>query len=566
MATASHSLLQSVEQFYQIIETYVSSHPEIAALVWGSVKLAFMALGNFTSYFQKFSELLRGFDQLVPRFAEYQRLFPGSNRLRCATYEFQTAIISCCSQMILVTRRPWKKQLLVALSQSFQTELRPFVDDIRSKAKEVKQEVGLLRPNHTIKSKCYRHKNDAKQVNVDKTSLDENKWNALLERLSHYDYAAAFKSARGKRHNGTAEWIFQTSEFESWYGNDASVILHVVGKIGSGKTVLTASIVDRLIRLRQQSLQAIAFFFVRFDDPPSQQSECITRSIVRQLFNHGSSDRGILRFLESSSDQFFDNDSLLALWSERIRSFKDFFLVLDGFDECALADRKAILSSISILSKACQKTTRVKVLVSSRISVKEEIDQANLTVIRMAIDVQNISEDLTKYAEEILKDRISTREMVLGDGNLYSDILQAVGVGGEGMFLWVFLTLEDICFQTSDLEIRESLESIPRNLPETFDRALQRIENNGKTNIVQTIFNWIAAVRLPLTLDQLKESLAVKIGQRHSEPERYINNIARLTAWCENLVQVEETDETVRFGHHSIREYLLRNSTTFRPW
>ncbi|KAF4809346.1 Vegetative incompatibility protein HET-E-1 [Colletotrichum siamense] len=329
MATTSHSLLQSVEQFYQIIETYVSSHPEIAALMWGSVKLAFM---------------------------------------------------------------------------------------------------------HTIKSKYYRHKNDAKQVNLDKTSLDENKWNALLERLSHYDYAAAFKSARGKRHNGTAEWIFQTSEFESWYGNDASVILHVVGKIGSGKTVLTASIVDRLIRLRQQSLQAIAFFFVRFDDPPSQQSECITRSIVRQLFNHGSSDGEILRFLESSSDQFFDNDSLLALWSERIRSFKDFFLVLDGFDECALADRKAILSSISILSKACQKTTRVKVLVSSRISVKEEIDQANLTVIRMAIDVQNISEDLTKYAEEILKDRISTREMVLGDGNLYSDILQAVGVGGEGMY------------------------------------------------------------------------------------------------------------------------------------
>lgn len=42
VATTLHSLFQSVEQFYQIADTYVSSHPEIAALVWGSVKLAFM--------------------------------------------------------------------------------------------------------------------------------------------------------------------------------------------------------------------------------------------------------------------------------------------------------------------------------------------------------------------------------------------------------------------------------------------------------------------------------------------------------------------------------------------
>ena len=35
------SCLQTIEQFTPIINTYISSNPEIAALIWGSVKLTF---------------------------------------------------------------------------------------------------------------------------------------------------------------------------------------------------------------------------------------------------------------------------------------------------------------------------------------------------------------------------------------------------------------------------------------------------------------------------------------------------------------------------------------------
>jgi ATP phosphoribosyltransferase len=39
IASRLHSVLQSVREFSAIVDTFVSSHPEIAALVWGSVKL-----------------------------------------------------------------------------------------------------------------------------------------------------------------------------------------------------------------------------------------------------------------------------------------------------------------------------------------------------------------------------------------------------------------------------------------------------------------------------------------------------------------------------------------------
>lgn len=38
------TFLESVQQFSQVVDTLVSSHPEFAALVWGGVKLALLVL------------------------------------------------------------------------------------------------------------------------------------------------------------------------------------------------------------------------------------------------------------------------------------------------------------------------------------------------------------------------------------------------------------------------------------------------------------------------------------------------------------------------------------------
>lgn len=42
VASRLYTLLQSVQQFTTIVDTFVSSHPNIAALVWGSVKLTML--------------------------------------------------------------------------------------------------------------------------------------------------------------------------------------------------------------------------------------------------------------------------------------------------------------------------------------------------------------------------------------------------------------------------------------------------------------------------------------------------------------------------------------------
>jgi hypothetical protein len=71
---------------------------------------------------------------------------------------------------------------------------------------------------------------------------------------------------------------------------------------------------------------------------------------------------------------------------------------------------------------------------------------------------------------------------------------------------------------------------------------------------------WANATLRPLTLPQLREALSIKPGQHTLRQEDLISGIGRLPAWCENLIYVEETDNTVRFSHHSIQEYLLASN------
>ena len=48
IASRLYAVLQSVQSFSTVVETFVSSHPDIAALVWGSIKLTMLVSASQT--------------------------------------------------------------------------------------------------------------------------------------------------------------------------------------------------------------------------------------------------------------------------------------------------------------------------------------------------------------------------------------------------------------------------------------------------------------------------------------------------------------------------------------
>ncbi|KAF4909352.1 Vegetative incompatibility protein HET-E-1 [Colletotrichum fructicola] len=567
-ATRLFSLLQTVQSFGQVVETYVSSNPEIAALIWGTVKLTFMVLINFTSYFQRFTDLLSGFDHLIPHFTAYEKLFPKSEQLKKSICNFHLAIITCCKEIVLLTRLPWHEKLRAALTMSFEAKIRPFLDNIRAAASKAKDEVDLAKAQQDQTNHAEQQKNERsilqrtleskrlmrRMKNNGEGQAKLHKWQSLLKKLSSFKHESACRNARSKRHKGTAQWVFETQQFQDWHHTDSSNILNIAGKIGSGKTVLTANIIDHLMRHKTKQ-QIVSFFFVRFDDIYSQSSEVIIRSLACQTLARASVDDSLLELMEKSDALMFDSESLLDVLSHQIALLDDYFLVIDGLDECNMSNRRSILKFLTLLRQKCLKG-RVKVIVSARDSVTNQVHSFFPSFSRVIVGSDETNRDLTLFAHEILAEK-QRGDWSVGDPKLIDTILHSIGLGGEGMFLWVYLTIEDITTRRTDEDVRQALSDIPRNLPDTFDRVLQRIESKGNTEVVCSVFMWTAAACYPLALEQLSEVLNIKVNQLRSQASGRVNGIQHLPAWCESLIQVEEGSQTVHFSHHSIRAYLL---------
>ncbi|PNP79413.1 hypothetical protein FNYG_07248 [Fusarium nygamai] len=203
----------------------------------------------------------------------------------------------------------------------------------------------------------------------------------------------------------------------------------------------------------------------------------------------------------------------------------------------------------------------MSILISSREACTNAITSTFPGSQRLRTGLQSTSADIGSYVDDIIIDKLSNGELVINDPNLLSEILETIASKEQGMFLWAFFVVEDICSGKTDNEIRHALQNIPGDLSATFDRALSRIVQKRNQDIAKNAFMWTKATSQPLALLQLREALSIKPGQHTLRQEDLISGIERLPAWCENLLYIEATDNTVRFSHHSIQEYLLASDS-----
>ncbi|KAH7010053.1 hypothetical protein EDB80DRAFT_714408 [Ilyonectria destructans] len=582
LASRVYSVLQSVRDFSAIVDTYVSSHPEIAALVWGSVRLTMLVVSNFVSYYDAVSDLFMNLGRLCPRFAEYQILYPNSTRLQKSLSDFHASIVCCCKHVVEAARRPWPTKLLKALWESFEQEFKPDVDAIQRLSKDVRDELGL--------AKAQADRQDQQLQDIERKEAAGGRWELnkffkraddkldklsghlqrderrarkrrqeLLESLSTHDYLTPLKRNRRKRHSDTGKWLFQTPEFDRWINGTGSPILWCSGKIGSGKTILTASVIDHILTTKRASDVFVSFFFPRFDETESLRAETILRSILRQVLEPNDLSRRIETALESmrqsSSTEF---EEVLELLQMGIAPLRTFYIIIDGLDECERNDRRDILQVLSSLTSSGSK---VKVFIASRENLSREITKTFRSIEHISMGCSSAQFEIAAFVEDTIQERLETEDLVVGDPALINDVKQALIEGAEGMFLWVIFQIDEICMQHCDDDIRNSIKDLPKDLTDTFNRCLSRISARGKAKLTQQTFPWIAAAKRPLCLDELREAILIEVGQPYSKPDRFINDIQSISSWCENLVEVDEEHKSVRFSHHTILQFFLEQSS-----
>lgn len=117
--------------------------------------------------------------------------------------------------------------------------------------------------------------------------------------------------------------------------------------------------------------------------------------------------------------------------------------------------------------------------------------------------------------------------------------------------------LEDLCRAETDSSIRKVLRNLPRDLGETYDRLLARVDSAEQREYIRRMFVWIICARRPLGVDELREAIAFTLEDDHFDATKIPNDLSRLARACGNLIMIDEEEDHVQIAHYTVEQYLL---------
>ncbi|KAH0170918.1 hypothetical protein KCU67_g2421, partial [Aureobasidium melanogenum] len=582
-------LLESIQQFSGVVETFVSSHPQIAALIWGSVKFALQIASNFTSYFDRLSALLMAIGKRCPRFQAYQKLYGASPDLQKALCEFYAVVVRCCEKVVRTDHHTGRNtptggytQVIKALSGSYRSEFDSLLNQVDKASDEVKEAIHMAEADlgsterqlqqseraaagqYRLDAMAYhRQQENAEAQRTTQTQLDVQRirHSSLLDELSSYDYKTALWRARTQRHGPTGQWLTRTHQFAEWLDGNNPAVFWCSGKLGSGKTVLTGYAIEHLSARYSQSSHKVAYFFCQHEIAISLQAGTILRSLIRQCLDQ---DTSILTAHESKLKALLKTDpdgvgELADLLFDITVSLSRVIIIIDGLDECNDKETKLILTNLRKIM--LRKPPGLKLCLSGDDRITHLIRSCLSPAHTTNTQCPDAQADLEELIRQLVFATQTDGDLVVGDDHLIQEIINALIKGAQGMILWVKFQLKDICSQKTDESIRETVQNLPKDLFATYNRLLSRIVEDGSERICAKMFCWIATTRRPLGLEELREAIAIKPCQPYSKPGQMVNNLNGMTQWCHGLVTVDELEEVMQFVHSSVKEFLCSVNT-----
>ncbi|KAF2793318.1 hypothetical protein K505DRAFT_277134, partial [Melanomma pulvis-pyrius CBS 109.77] len=547
------NFLQIVQQFAALGDVVVGgSQNMIACGVWSLVRMSLLTIVNYSSYIERVSALFMNVGRSAPRYQTISLLYSRSRNLQSHLSEYFIIVVSLCHQLLKFTQKSVFRQVASTLSDS---EIKTFQSDLDVYANAIKEEMNLQMAQKIEEEARENSRFRALSSKYSKAALHQQKLATNLRVLkfcSKYDHEMAWKQTRKV---GNTTLFSQVAAYQEWKIQAESCTLVYTGKLGSGKSVLLANIVDDLhISVPSKNI-AVAYFFCRHDNSESLKGQTVIGSLARQLLRT-MPDLAMVAELCDETNSSPDFDEILELLCRALPPNYKAYFVLDGLDECVQSERDILVQQL----KKLQETLTLLLCVSFRLEPNNalELDPARFVAARIT-SIPDDNPDIEAFIEAELAYCLESRKLVIGDPTLILEIQDALLEGSKGMFLWVALQIQSLCAMETDQSIRDALVDLPKDLSETFSRILRRSEGSGRP-YQRRILQLVSVAYQPLTRDELREALSVVPGDTVWNPSRLLNDVYSTLASCGSLLVVDEEDSTIRFVHHSVKQFLLGES------
>ncbi|KXG52155.1 uncharacterized protein PGRI_084390 [Penicillium griseofulvum] len=582
MARRLYTFLEATQQFTDVVNTFVSSNPIIAALVWGSIKTAILTASNVVSYFDKVSSMIMRIGKTAPTYQQFGELYPDCIGLQSALCDFYAIIINLCVKIIEVSRRTGLMQTISSMINPFESEFKPFLDLLDETTQKIKLEVSLASKQADQEAKkLLEYESRENSIfrpfarGFYKSSLeqqaDASKWRMKLRKremmklkstirnnLSPINHEFPLRQIRKQRFSTTAEWLQKESEFNMWENAPQTAILWCLGTIGMGKTVLMSSVVDHLqLHAVRKSNEIVCYYFCRVDNEASLSARNILGSLARQILDTQieQSDYETLLYLEDETRDLSTIDvvQFLLLCLETSKAKKCYYIILDGLDECDSAHIQAVAQAIVEL---CSKYIGFKILCAGRPGLEKRF-KSDTPQYRIMVNEKKVNLDMDCYITKILDKCLEEEVLILGDSAIITEIRNTLRDKADGMFLWASLCIEELCAQNCDHDILEALKHIPHSLAELYDRKLRRVREGRVAEQAMKILQYCVVVKRPLTVMEYREALSLSLEQKAFDRGKVPNDMDRIIHGCCGLTFADEEDDTIHYVHRSVKECLF---------
>jgi ankyrin repeat protein len=386
-------------------------------------------------------------------------------------------------------------------------------------------------------------------------------WKALFL-TNPPDDLAGIRRSKGRRVEGTCEWLLVQENYNEWLLSQCPPqLLRLVGGPGMGKTMISSFMVEEMEKKVPRTPDMMfVYYFCDNKDDKRNTATAIIRGLLLQLFQQRPVlFKQIQPSFEMMAASLFANFD--ALWRILVNVMKDcgpgeLIILVDALDECEQASRQAFLANL--LSILEDKSLNVKILITCRPEPEiEDIFRGRRGSLYIRLD--HINTDLSRFMEIRVRELVRRKAWTFKEEKM---IREALMEKVDGTFLWVSLVLEDISTIKMKSKISEKLRTLPSSLRDIYARMINNVESDD-LDVAKLVLEIVVAAHRPLTVHELAMAYLLALDCPEEWDSDYLPTIDDLESYtdcyqcCGLFLLLDTTTDTVNLVHQSAKDFLL---------
>ncbi|KAJ7218764.1 ankyrin repeat-containing domain protein [Mycena rebaudengoi] len=373
----------------------------------------------------------------------------------------------------------------------------------------------------------------------------------IIDWLSPLNFFARHTNIFRTRQEGTGRWLLEDPRFRIWLLSPGEIIW-CSGIPGAGKTVLASIVVDYLRNHLQSDGVAIAAAYLNHKESEVQSPSNILAGLWWQLVSERPISASVQKLYQKHQMQRTrpSLDEVRDIVRSAVEEWSRVFIVVDALDEYPEDHRRILLDTLAAIGV-------VSLLLTSRPNIAPESFFPTAPV----LEILAREDDIRRYIDAYIQTSARLSKHVQARPELRAEIELKIISNVDGMqvllsFLLAKLHLDSLAIKNTVNTVRDALKNLPEDLEHTYNEAMDRIEAQNKDDreIARRALIWVANAKRPLSVHELCEALAIKLGATMLDANDMLD-IEFIVSVCAGLLTV---DHAVRLVHYTTQDYINR--------